>query len=189
MRGIVGLTCAATLWLGGCQPGPARVAPTTTTIELFGPGTDFGVGRDRRRKTLQEEALKRAQVLVVASVGVINLATGLAAPRILGGVERMPPKVEMVHAVDVYLAHLQLMERTSLEETEEPARILRAKLQAWTPSRDVPTDIVQAARALLRAFGIIEPPQGWDKFVRAPAPDAPALASLPQVRRIEAHHP
>jgi len=41
---------------------------------------------------------------------------------------------------------------------------LRALCEAWTPSAGVPSEMQQAARDLLAAFGIPEPPEGWDRF-------------------------
>lgn len=51
-----------------------------------------------------------------------------------------------------------------LSEIGPPVNRLRALCESWTPSADVPSEIQRAARDLLAAFGMTEPPEGWDRF-------------------------
>ena len=46
------------------------------------------------------------------------------------------------------------------------AHRLRELVETWTPSRDVPIDILLAARAMIEAMGLAPPSGGWDELDR-----------------------
>ncbi|AGP40417.1 hypothetical protein BE04_24175 [Sorangium cellulosum] len=106
------------------------------------------------------DASRRAAQLAQAVAGVMNIAGALASPSSWARATSRPSREHLVEHIDQLLSAFG----TDLEEQKfaAPARTLRALLSAWEPGADVPVDISDAARELLAAMGIQEPPEGWD---------------------------
>ncbi|WP_438009067.1 hypothetical protein WME89_10400 [Sorangium sp. So ce321] len=111
------------------------------------------------------DASKKAAQLAQAVAGAVNIAGALASPRLWARATSWPSREHLVEHVD------QLLSAFGAELDQQrfaaPARRLRALLSAWEPGPEIPTDVSEAARELLAALGIEEPPGGWD------APEGP----------------
>ncbi|MGK3991098.1 hypothetical protein WME99_49075 [Sorangium sp. So ce136] len=111
------------------------------------------------------DASKKAARLAQAVAGVVNIAGALASPSLWAKATSWPSREHVVEHVD------QLLSAFGAELDQQrfaaPARKLRALLSAWEPGPEIPTDVSEAARELLAALGIEEPPGGWD------APEGP----------------
>lgn len=128
----------------------------------------------------------------IASMAEVTGAMGwlqvLAAPRLFARLERLPPMSFLLRQIDVFLAYARTgacdteptFEPVPLGERVERTSRLRALLEGWT-SRDLPTEITDAARAVLHAEGLL-PPGGWDCL---PDPEQPIheLLVWPDVHR------
>ncbi|WP_437524685.1 hypothetical protein WME79_36485 [Sorangium sp. So ce726] len=111
------------------------------------------------------DASKKAARLAQAVAGAVNIAGALASPRLWAKATSWPSREHLVEHVDQLLSAFG----TELDQQKfaAPARRLRALLSAWEPGPEIPADISAAARELLAALGIQEPPGGWD------APEGP----------------
>ncbi|WP_437336321.1 hypothetical protein [Sorangium sp. So ce394] len=90
---------------------------------------------------------------------------------------KAPTREELLELLDRYLAAISTVNMAPTApalRTTEPTRKLRALLETWEFSLDVPEPIVRLARAWLAANGIDEPPEGWDDW---PGPDDAPLRS------------
>ncbi|MGK3990459.1 hypothetical protein WMF37_06705 [Sorangium sp. So ce291] len=89
---------------------------------------------------------------------------------------RVPTREELLDLLDRYLASVAADPRPHprYQRTVEPTRQMRALLETWEFSLDVPEPIVKVARAWLAANEIDEPPEGWDDW---PGPDDAPLRS------------
>ncbi|KYF65079.1 hypothetical protein [Sorangium cellulosum] len=112
------------------------------------------------------DASKRAARLAQAVAGAVNLAGVLASPRSWAKATSWPSREHLVEHVDQLLSAFG----TELDQQNfaAPARRLRALLSAWEPGPEVPADVSEAARDLLAALGIEEPPGGWDALEGPP---------------------
>ncbi|WP_437587333.1 hypothetical protein [Sorangium sp. So ce1000] len=112
------------------------------------------------------DASKKAAQLAQALAGAVNVADLLASPSLWWvKATSWPSQEHLVEDMDQLLSALG----TALDEQKfaAPARRLRGLLSAWEPGPEIPADISKAARELLAALGIEEPPGGWD------APEGP----------------
>ncbi|WP_437591251.1 hypothetical protein [Sorangium sp. So ce1000] len=105
---------------------------------------------------------------------MVNYAGVLAAPRAAHGLGAAPSREELLGLLDRFIAlngeesRVTIGDGRPIHEITAHARMLHALCDTWTPSPDVPTAIQQAARSLLAAFGIPEPPGGWDELEAPP---------------------
>lgn len=99
----------------------------------------------------------------------INWMMVLAAPALFRTLGRVPVREHVAKLVDVYAAYVArgdtLMGPPELEPQRHEQRLaaverLRPLLVAWAPP-DLPAEITEAAREVLRAEGIAEPAGGW----------------------------
>lgn len=104
---------------------------------------------------------KKAAEMAQAFALFLNLAGGLAAPRVWARVSP-PPRDHLVAHADAFLSALN--GTSDQQALVVPAQQLRAQLAAWEPGPEVPAELRQGARALLAALGAGEPPEGWDAF-------------------------
>ncbi|WP_437969503.1 hypothetical protein WMF04_09460 [Sorangium sp. So ce260] len=111
------------------------------------------------------DASRKAAQLAQAVAGAVNIAGELASPPFWAEATSWPSREHLVEHVDRLLSAFG----TELDQQKfaAPARRLRALLSAWEPGPEIPADISEAARELLAALGIQEPPGGWD------APEGP----------------
>ncbi|WP_437912595.1 hypothetical protein WME73_36750 [Sorangium sp. So ce302] len=111
------------------------------------------------------DASKKAAQLAQALAGAVNVAELLASPSLWAKATSWPSREHLVEHMDQLLSAFG----TELDQQKfaAPARRLRAQLSAWEPGPEIPADISKAARELLAALGIEEPPGGWD------APEGP----------------
>ncbi|WP_437895559.1 hypothetical protein [Sorangium sp. So ce124] len=111
------------------------------------------------------DASKKAAWLAQAVAGAVNIAGALASPRLWAKATSWPSREHLIEHVDQLLSAFG----TELDQQKfaAPARRLRALLSAWEPGPEIPKGISAAARELLAALGIQEPPGGWD------APEGP----------------
>jgi hypothetical protein len=101
----------------------------------------------------------------------MNLMAYIASPRLIATGQRMPSREHLLDHTDHYLALIEHAKQSqdnpgnqSVMAAEPDARKLRELFRTWEPSTDVPPEITQAARAFLAAYGIPDPPGGWDLF-------------------------
>ncbi|XXT22051.1 hypothetical protein WME94_10870 [Sorangium sp. So ce429] len=111
------------------------------------------------------DASKQAARLAQAVAGAVNIAGALASPRLWAKVTPWPSREHLVEHLDQLLSAFGA--ELDQQKFAAPARRLRALLSAWEPGPEIPADVSEAARELLAALGIEEPPGGWD------APEGP----------------
>lgn len=111
------------------------------------------------------DASRKAARLAQAVAGAVNIAGALASPRSWARATSWPSREHLVEHVDQLL--FAFGAELDQQRFAAPARRLRALLSAWEPGPEVPADVSEAARDLLAALGIEEPPGGWD------APEGP----------------
>lgn len=102
---------------------------------------------------------------------VMRDATALAAPKVARARAAMPAREELLRDLDEYLAtgekYADAIDPDGAPigpRMEAVTLRLRALVAGWTPVADVPEDIRVAAREMLAAMGVAEPPGGWDAF-------------------------
>ncbi|WP_437648851.1 hypothetical protein [Sorangium sp. So ce362] len=127
------------------------------TDEAEPPSRAEGAGAPR---SYGDDAWKKAAQLAQAVAGAVNIAGALASPSLWAEATSWPSREHMVEHLDQLLSAFG----TELDQQRftAPARRLRALLSAWEPGPEIPADISEAARDLLAALGIEEPPGGWD---------------------------
>lgn len=108
------------------------------------------------------EASKKAAEMAQALAALLNLAGGLAAPRVWAQVSPQPPRAHLVEHVEAFLSFLA--GTNGQEVVKTPAERLHALLIAWEPGPQPPPELQQTARDLLAAMGVSEPPGGWETF-------------------------
>ncbi|WP_433935469.1 hypothetical protein AB3662_12135 [Sorangium cellulosum] len=111
------------------------------------------------------DASKKAARLAQAVAGAVNIAGALASPSLWAKATSWPSREHLVEHLDQLLSAFGA--ELEAQRFAAPAWRLRALLSAWEPGPEVPADISEAARELLAALGIEEPPGGWD------APEGP----------------
>ncbi|XXY46879.1 hypothetical protein WME91_43450 [Sorangium sp. So ce269] len=111
------------------------------------------------------DASKKASQLAQVIAGAVNIAGALASPSLWAKATSWPSREHMVEHVDQLLSAFGA--ELDQQKFAAPARRLRALLSAWEPGPEIPADVSEAARDLLAALGIEEPPGGWD------APEGP----------------
>ena len=100
----------------------------------------------------------------------LNLAGLLAAPRITRQIGKMPSREHVLEHLDDLQSIINGEPMATFGDGRRWSELgphvdrLRALCESWTPSADVPPEIQHAARDVLAAFGIPEPPEGWDQF-------------------------
>jgi hypothetical protein len=121
-----------------------------------------------------EEMAMRAAQLAQRIATAMNLAGLLASPAVMRRVREMPSREHILEHLDGLRtvtdegAVATFGDGSQLSAITPHVARLRALCDAWTPSADVPAEMQQAARDLLAAFGIPEPPEGWDRFEGEP---------------------
>ncbi len=117
-----------------------------------------------------DEPSKRAAQLGQAITAAINLAGLLASPLVMRKVGEMPSREHVLGHLDGLQSIIEGASTATFQDGRRLSELgphvdrLRALCASWTPSADVPSEIQQAARGLLAAFGIPEPTEGWDRF-------------------------
>ncbi|WP_437652905.1 hypothetical protein [Sorangium sp. So ce1182] len=125
-----------------------------------------------------EEVIKFATL-----IGSVQLLMGiLAAPRFREKVfQKAPSREAVLDLLDRYTAAISTANMASDApdlRTIEPTRQMRALMESWEFSLNVPEPIVTVARAWLAAYETTEPPDGWDEW---PGPeDMPPHVEFPE---------
>lgn len=119
-----------------------------------------------------------------------NLVAYIASPRLVAKAQQVPSREHLLEHTDAYLAVIAAAKQSpddpgnqGLMAAEPHARKLRDLFEQWEPSPEVPAEITQAARAMLAAAGIPEPPGGWEQFEgwpEEPSTEAAAPPSVPE---------
>jgi hypothetical protein len=139
---------------------------------------------------VDEDPSKLAAKYAAKLINFINLMAFIASPRLVAKTQQMPPREHLLDHADEYLALLEHAKQSpenpgnqSMVAAEPDARKLRELFQSWEPTTDVPLEITQTARAFLAAYGIPDPPGGWDQFQGWP--DEPAMSTEAEPPSIE----
>ncbi|WP_437279988.1 hypothetical protein WME90_05350 [Sorangium sp. So ce375] len=126
---------------------------------------------EERYASAKEKALEG-----LSSLGrVMGLMSILAAPRLLAriaaGGSAAVPQEHAMQLLDGYLAIIEAVKngnfqdaKGDIQRTEESARRVRKLIETWDFCGHAPAPLVQAGRDYLRAFGLPEPEEGWDRW-------------------------
>ncbi len=103
-----------------------------------------------------------------------------AAPRIFGGLRRMPPREHILRMVDMYIAYVDHdgryieaeFEPVPYERRKPLSARFRALIEQWSPP-GLPREMIEVARELLHAEGSQPPPEGWDNYAGDPGDPPP----------------
>jgi hypothetical protein len=122
--------------------------------------------RDARVSERDAQTSERAARAAQTMMHTLNLAALLASPRVLQKAATMPTHVleHIDTLVEVLSAGGLSSPSADIAATREAAVRLRAACAEWIPGPEAPAEVQQAARALLTALGLTEPPGGWDAF-------------------------
>lgn len=123
------------------------------------------------------EGMERVIQSAAAVMAGVNLAALLASPRVWAkAAPAWPSREHVIEHLDEYLAALDRVAPTGaadqppVESSKAAVQRLRLLCETWEPAPAVPPEIINAARAVLAAFGMPEPPDGgWDAFDGSPA--------------------
>ncbi|WP_437914913.1 hypothetical protein WME73_04955 [Sorangium sp. So ce302] len=125
--------------------------------------------RDPAYATPRVRAWIEQSIESATCIASVQLLMGiLAAPRYRKKVfQRAPDREALFDLLDKYLALAASdgwADGSSVPRTIELTRQMRALLETWEFSLDVPEPIVSVARAWLAAYETPEPPEGWDQW-------------------------
>lgn len=117
---------------------------------------------EEQEPTSIREASKKAAEMAQAFANLLNLTGALAAPQVWARASPRPTRAHLVEHVDGVLS---LLAGTSGQDLlTAHAKRLRAQLATWEPGPQLPPELQRAARELLAAVGVNEPPGGWEAF-------------------------
>ncbi len=125
----------------------------------------------------EEPIWDKTSRLAAAIAYFMNLMGLLASPRIVAKTEQWPSREHLLEHADMFLSFASGADEATVSSAGRPidlegilphASKLRASLETWTPGPAVPPELQASARALLQAFGVPEPPEGWDQFEGGP---------------------
>jgi hypothetical protein len=114
----------------------------------------------------------------------LNMAAFLASPRVVEGVRELPSREHLLVHADRFIAELPSLDGAGIRSHSDVlrhARALRDLIAEWTPdsmSSRVPAAVQERARALLQAFGVPEPPGGWDDWEASANDEKPAVQAV-----------
>ncbi|WP_437611474.1 hypothetical protein WMF20_06070 [Sorangium sp. So ce834] len=116
-------------------------------------------------ESARQAAFSRTMASLVCLLDAMAL---FAAPKLAAKIGRVPPREGILEHLEAYLIIAPEMTAPvgdmPRQDTTPHALKLRELFSAWTPSSQIPQEIVQAAREFLEAFGIAGPDEGWDNF-------------------------
>lgn len=116
-----------------------------------------------------KEAEQQAQFkdFMTSFMRLLDMMVFFASPRLAASGVSLPSREHILRHLDAYLPVAAEWERkydgSTRRITTAPAQRLRVRFSTWTPTVDIPADIVQEARTFLDEFGM-EPEEGWDAF-------------------------
>lgn len=113
----------------------------------------------------------------------INTMGLLASPRIIAKAPTLPSREHILEHIEDFLGVLtrashsaQTSEGGTWRDSEPHVSRLRELFREWAPDQGISPEIVLTARKCLLAFGVSEPPGGWDLFEGA-EDDSPSAES------------
>ena len=133
--------------------------------------TEASRPKDPTEAFAQGQLPKRDQDALCAMIGFSEIILVLAAPRVMAKAGRIPSRAELLKTLDSYV--LVIADAKSRPESEdslphigvEPNVIrLRSLIEMWEPSKNVPDELKQEARATLQVMNVKEPTEGWDNY-------------------------
>ena len=149
---------------GGWDVDDGHYRPDAASEAESGPQPGPRLETSGRVAEVPSRAARAAQTVMYA----MNLAALLASPRVLRKATEVPSREHLLEHLD---GLLELLSTGSLSSplvdnaaTREAATRLRAACAKWPLGPEASTDMQRAARALLAAFGVPEPLNGWDNF-------------------------
>jgi len=178
------LRTAAEMWVDGGEVPSGVFAAAKAILTVLGPEPPAGWDADdgyssgaisqtepKPRPEASEPAVQvseQAEHSAQTVMLTINLAALLASPRLLQKATEMPSREHLLEHFDALVRVFSTGRASSppagVEATREAALRLRGVCARWTPGPEAPAEVQKAALALLRAFGVDEPPGGWDAF-------------------------
>jgi hypothetical protein len=159
-----------------------------TTIIMKGtasekPSAEGNPCAEEERSSWGDEVSRRATKLAQAMCQALNLAGVFASPRVLSKATELPSREHVLEHLDAFS---EAFPGSSIDNDTMRGAVarLRAGCATWTPGPEAAPEVQEAARALLAAFGLPEPPGGWDAFEGFPEPEPedpdPRLAPTPE---------
>lgn len=149
----------------------ASIITLAVTLATACAGSNAMSTKGEHENTGAGDIPKEARDELCSFLGFAEITIALAAPRVMAKASRMASRVELVRALDDYLASIARAKLSPPRDEnrqsiagESHVKALRDLVAAWEPSKDVPNAIKLAARAALIASGAAEPPEGWDRY-------------------------
>lgn len=128
---------------------------------------------------MKTDPLSLASEMAQVTMSFINLMGIFAAPRVIAKIPALPSREHILQHIEDFMGVLARASRAAQpneggtwRDSEPHVLRLRALFCAWVPEQGISPEVTQSARLCLRAFGISEPPEGWDAFEGA-GDDAP----------------
>jgi len=151
----------------------------------------MAAGDDEKYLPRFEEEAQRASKAAQAAWHMLNLAGALASPRVLERIGQPPSRDELLERLDDFSEVMAGASGDDNEGARAAVMRLRTACADWIPGSEAPPNVRQGARSLLAAFGIPEPPEGWDAFEGpspepARKPEDPDPRPLPTLGELEA---
>jgi hypothetical protein len=129
-----------------------------------------------KETTMRSNDMETFSKMVAEVVCCHNLIAVFAAPRVAARmaskVQQLPPSEVVLEHLDHYFAFIAYcQEHPGSGGDWDPVKSdpyaikLRELFRTWSPSPDIPPEIMQNARGFLEACGLPAPGEGWDQWL------------------------
>ena len=118
-------------------------------------------------KPMIETPMARVARIARTVTQLLNLMGYLASPKLIAKFPAVLSPNHLLEHIDGYLAVIEETRGSTdggFTKTESHALKLRELCVQWQDPAVVPKEMTLAARDLFEAFGLGEPPEGWDSY-------------------------
>jgi hypothetical protein len=133
-----------------------------------------------------EDRIKQGFRTIATALSFVDALGVLAAPRVAAKVEKWPTRAQLQEMLDVYLQFVDrckgstMLANQETVQTEPHALKLRELFSTWTPSANVPPEIMLTSRTLIETSGLGAPDEGWDQWEGPPDEPPPTPEEVEQ---------